>query len=139
MSNRKLELKKHYLDTTYSVFIEDKKHDIKIGKQLPTVIQELINVERSALILTAWNPRSQTLSLTENKSRNSVLSTKLNKYTVFKAIGQGSNTSWPAEKSYFVLGISSDEAVKLAVEFEQYAYVWFEKGEQASLIFSELW
>ena len=135
----KKELEQHYLDTIYSVFIDNNQYDINIEQPLPTHIQQLVHKGKTAAILTAWNPRSQILTLSENNSRNNQLSSKLNDYTIFKAIGQGSDSSWTAEESFFILGINETELDKLAVEFEQYAYIWIERGNQASLIFSELW
>lgn len=138
----KSELEKHYLDTTYSIFINEEQYDIKIGKPLPSVIQKLLNKEKSAAILTAWNPQSQLLSSKENKARNNDLNSTLSKYSVFNALGQGSglsDTSWPAEESYFIPGIKKEEANKLAVEYGQYAYVWLESEKPASLIFTQLW
>jgi len=138
----KSELEKHYLDTTYSIFINEEQYDIKIGKTLPSAIQKLLNSEKSAAILTAWNPRSQLLSSKENKARNNELNSALNQYSVFRALGQGSglsDTSWPAEESYFILGIKKEEADILAVEYGQYAYVWLESEKPASLIFTRLW
>jgi len=138
----KSELEKHYLDTTYSIFIDEEQYDIKIGKPLPSVIKKLLDKEKSAVILTAWNPRSQPLSSQENKARNNELNSVLNKYSVLNALGQGSDisdTSWPAEESYFILGIKKREAEILAVEYEQYAYVWFESEKPASLVFTNIW
>ena len=139
MSNQKQELQQHYLNTTYSVFIEDKQHDIKIGKTLPPAIQELLNKESSAAILTAWNPRSQVLPVSENKTRNTKLNLKLKKYTVYEAVGKGNDPSWSAEESFFILGIKKKDVDRLAVDFEQNAYVWLESDQQASIIFTELW
>ena len=135
----KAELEKNYLESTYSVFIEKDKVDIKIGKMLPLIIQSLINKEHSAVILTAWNPRSQTLSLSENESRNLALLEKFDKYTVFKAMGQGEDSSWLAEESYFILGLNKNKAELLAMQYEQYAYVWLERGQSASLAFTRIW
>ena len=106
MSKRKQELEQHYRETTYSVFIENKKYDIQVKRPLPIEIQQLINKETTAVILTAWNPRSQALPLAENKSRNIELNAKLQNYTVFTAIGQGDDLKWTAEESFFGLGIS---------------------------------
>ena len=140
MSNSELE--RHYLDTTYSIFINEEQYDINIEKPLPPVIKKLVNKEKSAVILTAWNPRSQSLSSQENKERNSKLKIQLKNFIIFNALGQGSDlsdTSWPAEESYFVLGIKKREAELLAVEYEQYAYVWLESEKPASLIFTHIW
>jgi len=135
----KKELEQHYLNTTYSVFIDEKKCAIKINKPLPAVIQKLVNKEKSAAILTAWNPRSQALSLAENKSRNNELILKLKNYTIFNAVGQGEDPSWLAEESYLIPGIEKSQADIMAVKFEQYAYVWCESEKPASLIFTQLW
>ena len=137
--NVKKELEQHYLDTIYSVFIDNNQYDINIGQPLPKFIEQLVHKEKTAAILTAWNPRSQPLPLSENNSRNNKLSSKLYDYTIFKAIGQGNDSSWNSEESFFILGIKRTEVDKLAIEFEQYANVWIEKDKQASLIFSELW
>lgn len=138
-NNIKTELKQSYIDTTYSVFVENTQYDIKIGKTLPSAITKLLGNENTAAIITAWNPRSQAISLTENKSRNEVLYSKIKKFTVYKAIGEGSDPSWPAEDSYFILGINLKEIEQLAVEFEQNAYVWLETTKNAELAFSNIW
>ena len=135
----KQQLEQHYLDTTYSVFIDEKQYDVKIGKPLPPAIQKLVNKETSAVILTAWNPRSKALSLQKNKSKNNKLSSQLKNYTVFNAVGQGEDLSWLAEESFFVLGIEKSEAETLAVKYEQYAYVWLENKKPASLVFTSIW
>ena len=133
------ELEHHYLDTTYSIFIDKEQYDIKIGKLLPTVILNLVNKEKSAVILTAWNPRSLPLSSEENKVRNTKLILALSQYTFFTALGKGRDTSWQAEESYLVLGIQKEDANKLAVEYGQYAYIWLESEKPASLIFTHIW
>lgn len=138
----KSELEKHYLDTTYSIFINEEQYDIEIGKPLPSAIEKLVNKEKSAVILTACNPRSQPLSSQENKERNYKLKLQLKNFIVFNALGQGSDlsdTSWPAEESYFILGIKKREAEMLTVEYEQYAYVWLESEKPASLEFTSIW
>lgn len=134
----KNELKKAYLDTTYSVFIDKNKYPVNIEKPLPFVINSLINEEQSAAIITAWNPKSKLLSVEENIKRNTKLNAKLKNYTVFKAEGQGEDLSWLAEESFFILGINKKEANILAIEYEQYAYVWLEKKGLASLIFTDI-
>ena len=135
----KKELEKHYLATTYCVFIEKKQYDINIEQPLPNFIEQLVHKQKTAAILTAWNPRSLSLTLSENQSRNNQLIDKLSEYTIYKSMGQGEDTSWPAEESFLILGINKAEVDKLAIEFEQYAYVWIEEGKHVSLIFSELW
>lgn len=135
----KKELEKHYLSTKYSVFIEKEQYDINLEQPLPKFIQQLVHIEKTAAILTAWNPRSQPLSESENYLRNNQLNLIIKDYSSFKALGQGEDISWPAEESFFIVGIKKTDIDKLAVEFEQYAYIWLESGKNVSLVFSELW
>ena len=137
----KSDLEKHYLDTNYIVYLDGHECNINIGHVIPTFIQKLLETDskKSAVVITACNPKSQLLTFLENKSRNDKLRSKLNNYTVYKAIGQGSDPSWPAEESYFVIGITQNKAEQLAVEFEQYAFVMCESGKAVSLEFTELW
>ena len=137
------ELEKAYLETTYSLYVDKDKYDIKIGNLVPPIVNQLLDNEKdkSAVILTAWNPRSKVLSSEDNKVRNNKLHAYLknNKYTVYKALGQGNDASWPAEESFFIIGITKEAAEKIAVEYEQYAYIWCESEKPASLIFTHLW
>lgn len=137
----KEELEQHYLKTIYTVFVDKDKYDIKINKPVPDVFNQLLKNQNSAAILTAWNPRSQFFSQTENKSRNNYLRVSLakNKFNSLNAIGQGADTSWPAEESFFVVGINKDEAEKIATEYGQYAYIWLEYEKPVSLEFSSIW
>jgi len=139
MLKRKQQLEQFYRDTTYSIFIEGIQHDIKIGKKLPPVIQKLVHQEKSAVILTAWNPRSQALPLSENKSRNNELYSKFKDHTLYNTLGQGSDSSWSAEESFFILGLSREEAAILAIEYEQYAFVLCESDKLAHLVFTDIW
>jgi len=136
-------LEKAYRETTYSIFIDEEKVEINIGKVIPSVINELLGKEKekSAIILTAWNPRSKALSIEINKEQNNNLHANLinNKHTFVKALGQGLDTSWAAEESFFIVGVTEQTAEQLAVEYDQYAYVWCEYGKQASLRFTQLW
>lgn len=141
----KEDLEQHYLDSTYSITIDGDNYDIKLGEPIPDDINELIEKqeEKSAVILTAWNPRSQPLPIEENNIRNNDLRVSLEKngYPVFDALGEGDESAeltWPAEDSFLVLGILMDEAERLAVKFDQYAYVWLQDGK-ALLKFSANW
>lgn len=139
----KSELEKHYLDTTYSIFIDKNKFDIKIGQAIPLFINQLISQEKekSAAIITAWNPRSQALSVKENQERNKDLCSSVTEknYSIYDALGQGKDSTWPAEESFFVVGISKKQVELLAVEHKQNAYVWIENEKPVSLIFTKLW
>lgn len=137
----KQELKQHYLATTYSVLMGNNQYEINIGKKIPTQINHLLGKNKSAVILTAWNPRSQAFSSAENNDRNNLLKALLtkNNYSFYDALGQGDDATWPAEESFFIVGMNKDEAEQLAVEHGQYAYVLLESEKPASLIFTSLW
>lgn len=135
----KEDLEKYYLETTYSVVINEEQYDIKIDNPLPLILEELLSKEKTAAVLTTWNPRSEILPLLKNYSRNEKLNSILKNYKLFHAMGQGVDSSWSAEESFFIVGIKQSEVDKLAIEFEQYAYVWCESGKTASLVFTDLW
>ena len=137
----KKELEQYYLETTYSVFIAESKFDIRIGEPVPAKINTLLDKEKTAAIITAWNPRSEPHSLQENKRRNRNLRISVSKknHKVFAALGQGNDTSWPAEESFLILGVTKEDAGKLAVDYEQNAFVFLEHGKTASLEFSRIW
>jgi hypothetical protein len=138
----KTQLEQHYLDTIYSVLINEQQYNIKITEDVPSAIKEILELakEKTAVILTAWNPKSKLLSSQENKERNKKLDLTLrnNDYPVFKALGKGDNL-WPAEESFFIIGIKKEDAEQLAVEFGQNAFVWIDSEEPTSLIFTEIW
>ena len=139
------ELFQSYINTTYSVFLEDKKCDLLIDQALPESINSLLAKEKSAVIMTAWNPRSHLLPDEENNKRNSELNAHLDKYTVYKAIGKGdlvdisTKIHWPSEDGFFIIGIDKAEADKLAIVYEQNAYLLLECNKPLQLIFSEIW
>lgn len=139
----KTDLEQHYIDTIYIVFLAEKQYGVKIGEENLPVINQLFDNENTttAAILTAWNPRSQAVDLTQNKLRNDDLYNLLQekKYLFFEAIGKGKYTRWPAEEGYFILGLNKEEAEKLAVHYEQNAYVWLEKNEPISLEYTSIW
>lgn len=137
------ELKSAYLETVYSVFIGEQKHDIKINLPAGDAILHVLNqhLSKSGFILTAWNPRSQALSETENYRRNDQLKTELLELgcTVYDAVGSGADRSWTPEVSFFILGLDSSQAEQLAVKYEQNAYVKIEADQLVTLVFSALW
>lgn len=137
----KADLEQYYLNTTYSVFINDITYDCKIGEKAPTAINKLVEKEQSAAILTAWNPRSEPLTIKENTQRNSELYSYLlqKNFIVLKAMGQGRDKNWPAEESFFISGLNKKEAKQIAIQFEQNAYVWIEREKPIALIFSSIW
>ena len=137
------DLEQHYLDTLYFVFLAGKQYGMKIGEDNLPVINQLFDNENvtSAAILTAWNPRSQAIDFQQNKIRNNDLYHFLNekKYLFFEALGKGKDPTWPAEEGYIILGLNNEETERLAVHYEQNAYVWLEKNKPVSLEYTSIW
>lgn len=137
------DLEQHYLDTIYFIFIEGKQYGIKIGEENLPVINQLFEKENktTAAILTAWNPRSQAIDFQQNKLRNSDLYNLLEekKYCFYEALGKGKDTRWPAEEGYIILGLSKEEADKIAANYEQNAYVWLQQDKPVSLEYTSIW
>lgn len=70
----------------------------------------------------------------ENIQRNSELRKLVNDYIVIEGEGQDKQKEWPAEKSFFIAGISLDNAKSLAVTFGQRAIVYGQLEQPARLI-----
>lgn len=79
----------------------------------------------SAAFLTAWNPGGQQLELDTNFDRQAELLSEVEQLRLNYFVGRGQHPTedW-CEDSYLVLGISRDDANRLAAQFEQNAYVW---------------
>ncbi|MCW8900241.1 MAG: DUF3293 domain-containing protein [Gammaproteobacteria bacterium] len=139
----KSDLEQHYLDTIYFVHLAGKQYGIKIDEDNLPVINNLFATENAstAAILTAWNPRSQAIDFAQNKIRNYDLYhyLKKNNYVFYDALGKGKDPLWPAEEGYIVLGLNKEEAEKLAVHYEQNAFVWLEKNKLVSLEYTSIW
>jgi hypothetical protein len=78
--------------------------------------------------LTAANPGSVKLPDTQNELAQARLLTELSKrgIAVIPGIGLDADeqSDWPGEKSVLALDIDWQEAVQLAVDFGQLAFVW---------------
>ncbi len=83
--------------------------------------------------ITAY-PMSCSLEEEENIRRNSELRKLVNDYIVIEGEGQDKQKEWPAEKSFFIAGISLDNAKSLAVTYGQRAIVYGQLEQPARLI-----
>lgn len=84
--------------------------------------------------ITAYNPMSRPLEELENVRRNAELRELVNDYIVIEGEGQDKLKEWAAEKSFFIAGMSLDNAKALAIEFGQRAIVYGQLKQTASLI-----
>ena len=80
----------------------------------------------SGTFITACNPFSQETHETVNAARQAELAKDLSKrnLTFFDGVGKHPSGDWPAEPSYFVLGLSLEAAKVLGKKYNQNAIVW---------------
>ena len=76
--------------------------------------------------LTAYNPRGAIQSDEANDRGHAELAAMLRDQALRSIEGSGSEegTEWPAEKSYFALGLQLDAAKQIGRHFDQDAIVW---------------
>ena len=125
-----------YMLTHYTVHAAEGQMMILIGQSSPEVDQLIARHQaRSWAFITAYNPRSKELPTEQNEQRQSELKTLLTNsgHLVMPGVGRDPAGSWQ-EPSFFVIGISRDEASALGIQFEQNAYVAGELGGLAELI-----
>jgi hypothetical protein len=87
--------------------------------------------------ITACNPMSEVLPEAENARRNAALERAIQDYPYLRGKGLDPEGIWPGEDSFFVAGITLDEASGLARRFDQRAIVFGRLGGRAELIFME--
>lgn len=115
-----------YLETDYRVF-----------GQLPLVLRVgAANAALAALyrqykvnsgaFISACNPFSRLVDDAVNSARQAELAKDLQKRSLSHIEGVGVHTSgsWPAEPSFFVLGLSLEDAMLLGKKYSQNAIVW---------------
>ena len=84
------------------------------------------NGVRCGAFLTAYNPQGTIQSDAANSQGHAELASKLQELGVQAIEGSGSEegTDWPAEKSYFALGLALELAKAIGSHFDQDAIVW---------------
>lgn len=122
-----------YMNAEYRV--EGFSKSIYIGQNTTDADNVLSKNNRTEwAYITAYNPMSCSLEEEENIRRNSELRKLVNDYIVIEGEGQDKQKEWPAEKSFFIAGISLDNAKSLAVTFGQRAIVYGQLEQPARLI-----
>ncbi len=116
-----------YLATDYRLGHTDQDIVLKIGKRSER-LAALFAASGVACgaFLTAYNPRGATQSDEANERSHSELAGLLRDQELRAVEGSGSEegTEWPAEKSYFALGLQLDAAKQIGRHFDQDAIVW---------------
>ncbi|MBA3754777.1 MAG: DUF3293 domain-containing protein [Nitrosomonas sp.] len=103
-----------------SIFLRIDQYSESLAKLLATSQQS------SAVIISAANPYSQQLSNEENLIAHESLRNFLRQhpYPMIESLNIDPTDLWPAEKSFFVLGLDLSTAKSLGQQFNQNAIVW---------------
>ena len=116
-----------YLATDYRLGHSDQEIVLTIGQHSPrlAVLFNSNNVNCGAFI-TAYNPQGNIQSEAANALGHAELASKLQELGLKAIEGSGSeeSTEWPAEKSYFALGMALEPAKAIGTHFNQDAIVW---------------
>jgi hypothetical protein len=133
------ELIEAYRQTLYCVGLsEGPRECLRVGEKSDWLDQQLtLAGQRSAIFITAENPRSKPLEKEENRQRTATLRDLLivAGYHFLTGYGIGQNSDWPPEASFLVLGATREAGLYLASRFEQNAFLFAAAGDVVELVF----
>ena len=122
-----LEKIRAYRATDYRLGHTDKDIVLTIGQRSERLAGLFAgNVVNCGAFLTAFNPQGTIQSDAANAQGHAELASKLHELGLHVIEGSGSEegTEWPAEKSYFALGLALEPAKAIGTQFDQDAIVW---------------
>lgn len=126
-----------YRATDYIVFEEDAQTILRIDQPDPAIDRLLSrHGAESAVMITAWNPRSTPLSAAENETRQAALWRWIAERRLFALAAEGRDPSgtWPAEDSCLIFDIDPETAAALGRQFDQNAILRIGSGSAPELI-----
>jgi hypothetical protein len=130
-----------YRATDYVLFVGD-GHDVTLNIGTPNRDFDRVLDRRhttTAVVVTAYNPRSIVLSDTENRARHAELTALLDARGCDYALGEGRDPTghWKAELECVVFGIPVEAGLELARRFDQNAIVFVKRGGAPELAYPE--
>jgi hypothetical protein len=130
-----------YRTTDYVLFVGD-GHDVilNIGRHNREFDRELDRRHAAtAVVVTAYNPRSAVLSDSENNARHAQLTELLDARGHDYALGEGRDPTghWKPELECVVFGIPIEAGLELARRFEQNAIVFVARGGVPELAYPD--
>ena len=126
-----------YLATHYRVGHTNDCPVLRIGKACPKLGPLFAaNDADCAGFLTAYNPRGTQQSDLKNETSHRLLHAQLSALglTLIEGSGSEPGTNWPAERSYFALGLTRDAASDFGRALDQDAIVWVGDDLVAQLV-----
>jgi len=124
-----------YLQTRYC--IDSPPLCMQIGQSHPD-LDDLLQKHQAHtwIFITAWNPASKPLPLSENRARQAQLEADIRRLrkTFFTGRGEAIDGDWEPEESLLVLDISKAKGIELGQVFQQNAIVFGRLRERAELV-----
>ncbi len=130
-----------YRATDYVLFVGDGPDvTLNVGRANPD-FDRVLGLRRAttAVVITAFNPRSVVLSEAENRARHAELTALLDARGYAYALGEGRDPTgaWKAELECVVFDLPRDAALEIARRFEQNAIVHVERGGAPALVYPD--
>jgi hypothetical protein len=119
-----LELEEAYRRTIYRVSVRGEVIELRVGERSVKVEDILRDCGQAHWVLiTAFNPRSNIISLEENLRRDKELEAKLveSGYETFRTKAIDPKGTWPDEWGFLVIGVKTFEGQAIARKFDQNA------------------
>ena len=126
-----------YLSTSDIVDDHPAHVTIRIGEQSKAVDRLLMSNRAScAAFITAWNPYSRKLGLSENRRRQAHLESQMSQKGrhFLRGYGVGDDRSWPAEESILVFNADLSTAAGIGRAWNQNAIVFLRLGRAPILV-----
>ena len=116
-----------YRVTDYRVGLDERAFTLRIDTRSQALSRLYKTTGQTcAVFITAFNPYGRAQCEEANESAHARLRNSLHGIAseVIEGAGAHPSGAWPAEKSFFALGVSEDTARLLGKEFHQDAVVW---------------
>ncbi len=126
-----------YLATTYRLGHGEQDIALTIGQRSDRLAALFVDKgDDCGVFLTAYNPHGALKSDEANERAHARLATRLAGLGIESIEGSGSEagTDWPAERSYFALGLGLEAARVIGTDLDQDAIVWVSADAIAQLI-----
>lgn len=130
-----------YRATDYVLFDPSGELTVNIGRPSPAFDRVLdARGAATAVIVTAYNPRSIVLPEAENRARHAELTAMIERRGFDYGLGEGRDPTghWKAELECVVFGISVEAGSELARAFDQNAIVFIRRGGAPELVYPKL-
>jgi hypothetical protein len=120
-------LRRAFCNTNYLFDTPDGELLLQVDRESPALCRLLATTSRSsAAAITAWNPRGQQLDELCNRRAQQELEKELSALSLHCFPGRHEDPAglWPTEFSTLVLGLSLEEARRIAARYAQLAILW---------------